>query len=230
MLRKTPKPFNAVNVVFRLFVHETLFVLHAVMFAPTFERIVAPKLVRKVHRPLSRFLPDDSHQFLGGHSLHHPRIHPPVALQKAEYNAFTPRTSSPFPLASAAEVALVKLNLARQFAALKFGHVVDRFAQTLVHPRNRLVAYVKIMGQFVCRLQLVEALQYRNFSDELPQRLLFSTPAVSTPNVSATGSVSFERTAENTLPAPHKVGRTPENVLLSFRHMDILTPYGYDYH
>jgi hypothetical protein len=47
------------------------------------------------------------------------------------------------------------------------------------------------------------------------QRLLFSTGLVPTPYISSTRSVDLKRTAENTLSASQKVGRTAENVLFA---------------
>src|SRR3989344_6935015 len=100
MLRKTPKPFNAVNVIPGAFVHQVLFVLHRVVLAETLEGVVASELVRKVHRSLSRFLSDDGHEFLGRDSFDDPRIDRPIALQKPEYDAFARSTPSALALAS----------------------------------------------------------------------------------------------------------------------------------
>ncbi|PIR46951.1 MAG: hypothetical protein COV07_01530, partial [Candidatus Vogelbacteria bacterium CG10_big_fil_rev_8_21_14_0_10_45_14] len=61
-------------------------------------------------------------------------------------------------------------------------------------------------------------------------RLLFSTGFVPTSYISPSRLADLERTAENALLTPQKVGRTTENVLSPLFHMDILTPCGYFYH
>lgn len=145
MLRVTPESLDAVNVILGAFVHQMSFVLHRVVFAQPFEGVVASELVRKVYRALSCFLSDDCHEFFGGYSLHNTCVYPPVALQKLKYNAFALRAASTLAFASAAKVALVKFNLARQCAALKFGHMIDRLSEPLVHSGHGLVVYIQVV-------------------------------------------------------------------------------------
>lgn len=230
MFRITPKPFNTVNVIFGSWVDHIFVVLHRVMFAQSFKAVVAPKLVRKVDRALPGFLLDDFHQFRSRDAFHNPRVDSSIALQKAEYNAFTLCPSSTFSFTSAAKVTLVHLNLSRQFATLQFRHMVNRFTQVLVDSRHCLVVHTQIMRQFVGRLDLVEALQNIQLSLQLFQRFLFSTGLFPASNVSSSCSTGFKRTTENALFTPYKVGRAPENVLLPLYHMDILVHDGYDYH
>ena len=230
MLRVTPKSLNPVNMILGTLIDHMLLVFNGMVLAQPFEGIVASKLVRKVHRALSCFLSDDSHEFFSGNPLNNSRIYPSIAFQKAKYNAFTPGTTSALSLASAAEVALVELNLARQFASLKLGHMIDCLSQSLIHSRNRLIISTKIVSQFVCWLHLIETLEYRKFAAKLFQGLLFSTAFIPAPHISSPCSICFERTAENALSTPLKVGRTTENVLLSCNHMDILSSIGYDCH
>lgn len=227
MFGKTPKAFDAVDMIFGSLVDHALRVIHFVVFAPALQGIVAPKLVGVVDRSFSRFLPYDGHELVSGDTLHNPRIDPSIALQKAKYNAFALRAASALSFAPAAKITFVHFNLARQFLALQFRHMIDCLAQLLVDSRYRLVVQPEVVGKFVCRLRLVEAFEDAEFPTELRKRFLFSAGLVSATNVAATSSIYFERTAENTLSASQKVGRTTENVLLSLRHMDILTPYGY---
>jgi len=228
MLRVTPKSFDTVDVIFCTLVDHVFLVFNGVMLAQPFEGIVASKLVRKVHRSLSRLLSNNSHEFLGGDSLDNTRVYPSVAFQKPKHNAFALGATSSSPFAPAAKVAFVKLNLSRQFAALKFCHVIDRLSQSLIHSGNGLVVYAHIMRQFIGRLRLVEALHYCKLSSKLREAFLpFALPAF---HIATTGTIEFERTAKNTLSTPLKVGRTTENVLLPCNHMDILSSIGYDYH
>jgi hypothetical protein len=228
MLRVTPKSFNAVNVILGALVHQMSFMLHCMMLTQPFKGIVASELVRKIYRTLSRFLSDDGHEFLGGDSFNHSRVDSSIALQKAKNNAFTLRTTSALALASAAKVALVQFNLPRQFAALKLSHMIDRLSESLVHSRHRLVVYVQVVRQFVCRLDLVKAFQNGKLSSKLHKAFLPRTlPAL---HIAAAGAIEFERTAKNTLPTPQKVGRTTENILSPCNHMGILVPRGYVSH
>ena len=230
MFSKTPKTFNAINVISGAFVHQVFLVLDRVMLAQTLERIVASELVRKVYRSLSGLFPDNVHQLLGRDTFHYTGINPAIAFQKPENNAFALGSTTTLSFASAAEIALVKLNLAREFAAFQFRHMIDCFSKALIYPCNGLITQSQIMSKLVCWLGLVEALEHRNFSTKLFQRFLFSTALVPAFNISATSFVDFERTAKYALPAPQKVGRTTENILLPCNHMDILSSVGYDYH
>ena len=94
MFRITPKPFNAVNVILGSFVDHMFVMLHRVMLAQTFQAVVTPELVGKIDRTFSCFLLDNLHQFRSRDSLHNPRVHSSIALQKAKYNAFTLCTPS----------------------------------------------------------------------------------------------------------------------------------------
>lgn len=55
MLRKTPKSFNTVDMVFSPFVNQCLGVVYFVMLPQTLEGVITPKSVRVVDRALSRF-------------------------------------------------------------------------------------------------------------------------------------------------------------------------------
>ena len=134
----------------------------------------------------------------------------------------------PLALPPAAEVALVHLNLAVQLVALKFGHMIYRFSEMLIHARNRLVVGAEVVRKSIGRLLLVKSLHDGNFHSDALQGLLFSTAPVPTPDVSPTRLRDLERTAKNTLLSPQKVGRTTENVLSSLCHMGMLLPYGYE--
>ena len=70
----------------------------------------------------------------------------------------------------------------------------------------------------------------RDFLAQLFERLLFSTGLVPAPHIAALRLIHLKRTAENTLSAPQKVGRTVENVLSASNHEGILTLDGYESH
>ena len=230
MFSKTPKPFNAVDMIFCFLIHHIFRMVHFVMFSQTFERIVAPKGIGVVHGTLPRFLPDDSHKFFFGYMFHDSRINLAIALQKAKYNAFASRATPSFPFSSTTEVGLVHFYLTFQLLSVKFGHMINHLTQMLVYPRYGLVVCSQIMRQAIRRLLLIEPLHDCNLRSDTLQRFLFSTAFVSASDISATSLRNLERTAENALFSSQKVGRTTENVLLTCNHKGILTPLGYETH
>ena len=230
MLRKTPKSFDTVDMVLGSFVDHSPRVVYRMVLPESLQRIVASEGVGVVDRSLPRLLSDNGHKFLFGHMLHNPRIDPSVAFQKAEYNTFTSSPSSALSFSLAAEVALVHFNLTIQLTAFKLGDMIDRFAKTLVDSRDRLIVGAEVTGETIRRLLLVEALDYRDFLFQLFEGFLFSTGLVPAPDVASTRSAYLERSTKDALLASQKVGRAPENVLLSCNHKDILDPLGYYYH
>jgi hypothetical protein len=228
VLGERPEAFDTVDVIFGAFVDHTFVVRNGVVLAKPLQGIVASEGVRVVDRALPRFLPNDCHEFLFGHMLHHSRIHLAITLQKPKNNVFAHCSASALPLASAAKVALVHLHFAVQSAALKLGHMVDRFSEFLIDARNRLVVEAEVMRETVGRLLLIEPLHYSNFRSDAFQGFLSSTAFIPTADIPSTRLRNLERAAENTLLSPQKVGCAPENVLLPLCHMDILVPYGYE--
>ena len=228
MLRKTPKSFNAINMVLGLLVDQCLRVVDRMVLPQTLEGIVAPKRVGVVDRTLPRFLPDDGHKFFFRDMLHHSRIYSSIALHEAKYDAFTSCSTSSLSLASAAEVRLVQFDLSFQLFAFKFCHMVDRFAKALVHSAYRLIVHIKIVREAIRRLLFVESSDNRYFFLQLLQGFLFSTPLVSASHIPSRRSTYIERTAKYALPSSQKVGRTTENVISPCNHKDILASSGYD--
>ena len=229
MLRKTPKTLNAVDMVLAV-IRECFVMVQTVMLPPAPERVVAAEGVGVVHRSLSGMFLDMRHQFVGGHLFHHLGIDPAIALQQAENNAFAGSSAPTLPLAPAAEVRLINLNLSLEFARFQFRHMVDRLAQALIDAAHRLVIYAQIVRHAIGRLLLVEAGENRDFFTQLPERLLFPADLVATPHIAASRFVYPERAAENALSTSQKVGRTVENVLLTSNHKGIVTPRGYETH
>ena len=228
MFSKTPKTFDAVNVILGTFIDQLFFVLDGMVLTPTFQGVVASEFVGEVNRAFSGFSSDNRHQFISRHFLHHFGINPAIALQQAKNDAFALGSTTPLSLASAAKIALIHLNLAEKSLALQFRHMVNGLSQFLIYSSHRLVAQIKIACQTIGRLSLVKSFDYGNLSSQLFQT--FMPPALPTFGVAATSAIDFKRTAKYAFSTPQKVGRTAENILLPFRHMDILVPHGYDYH
>ena len=169
-----PKSLNAIDVIFAA-VGKSLAMIQAVMLAQPLQGIIAPKRVGVIDRSFSRFLPDDRHEFLFRHMLHHPRIHFAITLKKAKNNVFARCAPAALAFPSATKVALVHLDLAIESAAFKFGNMVDRFAEFLINARHRLVVEAEIIRDTVSRLLLIEPRYDGNFRSDTLQRFLFST-------------------------------------------------------
>ncbi len=230
MLRKAPKTLNTVDMILGFLADQCFRVVDGEMLPQPLQGVVASEGVGVVDRSLPGFLADDRHQLFFGNVLHYARIDLAIALQEAKDNVFAGSATSAPALASAAKVAFIHLHLAVQFAALKLRHVVDRFAEMLIDAGDGLIVKAKVMREAIGRLLLVESLDNGNLRPHPFQRLLFSTGLVATPDVSSIRLRDLERTAENTLFAPQKVGRAPENVLFSCNHKGILAPRGYETH
>ena len=215
MLGKTPKSFNTINMILGFLVNHVFGMINLMVLAPTFQRVVASKLVCKIDRTLSGLFPDNLHEFIGRDAFYNPCVDPSIALQKAEYNAFTLGSPSTLSFASAAKVALIHLDLARQFPPFQFRRVLDCLTQVLVDTSNRLVIEAQIACQTIGRLCLVESFQDIQFSLQLLKRLLFSTGLLPATYIPASRPFSVKRTTENALFTSQKVSRATENVLSS---------------
>ena len=229
MLGVTPKSLNTVDVILAT-IGKCFAVVQPVVFPPALQRIVTAEGICVIDRPFSGMLSDMTHQLVSGHLFHHLGVHPPVALQKAEDNAFPRSASSSFTLAPAAEVRLINLNLALELARFQFSHMVDRLAQALIDAGHHLIIKAKIARHAIGRLLLIETGDNANLFARAFERLLFSTRFVPAPDVPALRPRHPKRTTENALSAPQKVGRTVENVVSSSNHKGILTPHGYETH
>lgn len=225
MFRVTPKPLNAVYVIFAS-IGERFSMIQPMVFSQALERIVAPESIRVIHRSLSGMLPDVTHQLVGGHLFHSLGIDPAVALQKPEDDAFTGSAPASLAFPPAAEVRLVNFNFSLEFAGLEFRDVIGRFTQTLVDARNCLIIQSQVARHAISWLLLVESRNDRDLLAQLFERFL--AVAFSAFHITPAGLAYIERTAKNTLSTSQKVGRTVENIVLTSNHKDILTPYGYE--
>src|SRR3989338_11204105 len=227
MLRKTPKPFNAVDMVLAL-VRKGLGVIQAMVLTPAFEGVVASEGVGVIDRALAGVLSDVSHEFIRRDPLHDLGVNPAVSFQQAQHHALTLSLPAPLAFAPTSEVGVVNFNLAFKFAPFQLCHVVNGFSQALVDAGNGLIMQTQIRSQAIRRLLLVEAGHDGNLPAQLPQGLL--SLARTALHVATFGFVNFKRTTENALSTSQKVGRTLENILFASNHMGILTIDSYEYH
>ena len=227
MFGKTPKPFNAIDVISAA-KGKGFAVIQPVMLAPSFQRIVTAECVGVIDGSFSRLLSDDGHKLLFAHLFHNASVYPPIPLQKAKDNTFPSRAPAASAFSSAAKIGLVHLNLAIQLFAFKLSHMIQRLAQMLIDANHRLVIQLKIRRQSIGRLLLIEAADDRDFFPQLFQRFLFFTSLLPTTHVAAFRFAYFERSTKNAFSAPQKVGRTTERGVFSRNHKDILPSFGYE--
>jgi len=167
-----------------------------------------------------------THELVCGEVGDHAGIDASLPFQQAKNDTFAGGTAAAFAFSPAAEVGLVQLDLALEFAAFEFGDMEQRFAQALVNTRDDLGIDAKILSQAVGRLQLVEALEYLYLTPQLGEAL--TLPAVPTFHVAARGVQHAERTAENALATPQKVGRTGKMTGFPNPHKHLSYAYGYE--
>jgi len=104
--------------------------------------------------------------------------------------------------------------------------VEDDRSQALINPADDLHIDAQITGQPIGRNLLIETLDDCDLAPQLGDTLLLlAVPAL---DVASPRPVDLERSAENTLLAPQKVGRAPKYCFLSISHMLFLLAHGYE--
>ena len=200
MLGERPEPLDAVDVngAPPALANERLGMLQGVVLAEAFERVIAPELVRVVDRSLARLPADDVKEHLFRDSIHHLGVHPSISLQKPENDAFPCRTSSALPLAPAAEVRVVQLNLSRELPRFFLTLPDDRKPELVIDALHCLVRNTEIERREECRLLAAERGDHENLALQPLQALLaFAVPAFPVPPVCP---VCLPMAAERTLP------------------------------
>ena len=102
----------------------------------------------------------------------------------------------------------------------------QRRAQFLIDPTDDFGIDSQVMRQSIGGHLLIEPLQNGNLAPEFREALLPSTdPAFDIPTLRPSDP---KRSAKDTLEAPQKVGRTPENPMRSRNHAASSLPDGYE--
>src|SRR3989344_5265517 len=78
MLGKRPESLNAVNMISAMFVGQGLGMVEPMMFAPTFEGIVAPESISVIYRSFPGMLPDMGHKLISGNPFHDFGVDPAI--------------------------------------------------------------------------------------------------------------------------------------------------------
>ena len=201
----TPEALDAVDVAAGVTIDEGAPVNYHVMLAVALEGLVTPESIGVVDRALACVGLDMAHELLGREVGDHPSIDPSIPFQQVKHETFAGSSPTAFAFATAAEVGFIRFDLALEFAAFQFDDMEQSFPQPLVNTWDYLGIDTQILDQAVGRLQLVEAFQDFYLTREPDEAFTFAAmPAF---DVTAHGSQHAERTTENTLATPQKVGR-----------------------
>jgi len=222
-----PKPFDAVNVILGLASTDKRFgMINRMMFAIPFQGLIAPKGIRVVDRPFPGLGLDVSHEFFGTDRLYYFGVDTGFSLQEPKDDAFTGSGTATFPFASSPKVSLIQFDFALEFSTLQLRQMKQGISQTLVHTRDDFDIDPQIFGQPIGRLELVEPLQNCNLSTQATEAFAFSTELAF--HIPAACVQDLRGTAENTLAASQKVGRTTKNRVSSHNHAPVLAHPGYE--
>ena len=163
-----------------------------------------------------------THQFLRRDRLDDFRVDPPIALQKAKNNTFPRRAASAPAFSVTTEVGLVEFALTLHSPGFELGQVKERFAQPLVDAADDLHVDTDSLGE------PVEALEYLDRTLQPREVLRSSAFGAAALHVTARNAHHLERTAENALMTPQKVGRTTEITLFPCNHRQLSYACGYE--
>lgn len=135
------------------------------------------------------------------------------------------RATSKLALAPPAEI---DFDLARKpaFNRFQFSHMEDGGTQLLIDLADDLGVISQVMRQSVGRYLLIEPLEGRDLAAQFSETFLLS--ALPARHIAAPRPVDLERSAEHTLLATQKVGRSLEYPVLSNNHKASSLPHGYE--
>ena len=226
MFSITPKTFDAVNMVFGSLIDKLFGVINHQMLTKALQRLITPKGVRIVDRALAGMVLNMGQKGLRRDRLHHLRIDPAIALQKAKNDAFASRTTAALPLPCTPKVGLIHLNLTRELSAFQFCRMEQNHPQSLVDPGNGLGIQAQIISQSISRLLLIKALQDGNLAAQLREAFLLAAEHAF--NIATRGFNRLKRTTKNTLATIQKVGRTTKNRMSPNNHQYLQGYNGYE--
>src|ERR1043165_2809495 len=195
------------------------------MLPVSLQRLIAAKAVGVIDRAFPGSLFNVLHQITRADAFDDAGVNMAFPLKKPENQALSGCPSSTLALALAPEVSLVEFDLAAQATGLQLGRVIQTLSQVLVDARDRLLIQLQVCRQAIGRHLLVEAFEDLKLSGKLRERLLSLT--VLTLNVASSRAIDFERTAENTLSTPGKVGRTTKMARFDCHHWRLAYASGY---
>jgi hypothetical protein len=127
---------------------------------------------------------------------------------------------------AAAVVDLVQFDLTFQSSGFEYREMKQRLPQPLVDARDDFHVPPEVLAQPVSRHELIEPLEDRDLT--LQPREALAAPAATALEVATSGAIHLERSAENTLVAVQKVGRTTEMGLFPRNHRDLPYSLGYE--
>ena len=187
---------------------------------------IAPEGVGVVDRAFAGARLDVVHQHLSGDRLDDLGVDPSFPLEKAENDALAGSTPTALAFATATEIGLIQFDLSFELTALQFAQMEQGFTQPLVDTTDHLDVQPQVAGQSIGRLQLVEPLQNRDLAAQPGEALRLA--AATAFHIPAGRAQHLERTAENALATPQKVGRTTEMTVFPNCHRYLPYTYGYE--
>lgn len=196
------------------------------VFAKPLKRSVAAEGIGVINRSLPGAPLDMVHERFGRNRLDHFGIDPAFPLQQTENDAFASRTATTLAFAPATEISLIEFDLAFESTALQLTQVKQGFTQSLVDAADDFDIQPQIDREPIGGLKLVEPLQNRDLSTQPRQAL--GLAATATFNVTACRAQHLERTTENALATPRKVGRTTKMTAFPNNHRYLPYTNGYE--
>ncbi len=109
MFGKTPKAFNAVDVIPCATINERLGVIDLMMLAISFQRLIAAKAISVINRTFSGLGADVLHQLRCADRLDDFGVNTPFALKQPENEALTGSTAPSLSFAATTEVSFIQL-------------------------------------------------------------------------------------------------------------------------
>lgn len=227
MFGVTPKSFNPINMILDTSATDKcLGVIDRMMLPVPFQGLIAAKGVRVIDRALPRLGLNMPHEFVGTDGFDNLGIDTTFPLQEPKHDAFAGRRSPSFSFAFAPKVGFVQFDLTFELSPFQFGQMEQGFSESLIDARDHFDIHAQVSRQPIGGLELIEALQDRNFSAQSTQTFAFPTELAF--HIPSAGVQDLKRPTKNTLAAPQKVGCTTENRVSSSAHAPVLAHTGYE--
>ena len=176
------------------FIDKLFGVIDDQMLTKALQRLMASQGIGKVNRALVGMALDMGHPEPPPRPTLPPWYRPCHSAPEGKRRCFGSRTSFPLPLASAAKVGLIELNLTRELGAFQFCNMKEHHSQFLINPSNSLGIQAQITSQSISWLLLIKALQDTNLVAQLSQAFLLTAEHAF--NIATSRHYSLKRTAK----------------------------------
>jgi len=198
-----------------------------VMFAQSFQRVIASKSISVINRTFVCFLTNITHQSLRTNVINNFCINSLIALKQAKNNTFTSRPYSSFAFAFTTKIRFVHLYFSRKFSSFQFASIINHMTNFLVKTANGFIMATKVCSKAISRLLTIESLQNSNFMSKLFKAFLSKT--FGTFNITSRSSRRSKRTTKNTLFTVQKIDMATKYILPVSNHNTPVRSFGYDF-